>query len=348
MRHALRLTPVVRISRGVFVTLCSLALCTSAAVASPAHPRNPDSDPLDGHRLVNILDDVLEFWSQAKGSSLRRARRLWIETVEKKYPEYFEQAIYRDAGPSERWAMLAEFLLQLPHRIEAMRRLNDGINERVIEAVAAFKWRFPEYRQRTDIYIGVSFLRFDGSVRPVGNDIGVPDTLCLGADVLASYGSEELPIAITHELFHLYHFGFLMRENYELMLTPHMPLMVEGLAVAATEAVYPSHSAETYLHFSKEQLQLQRDRLEVSSDEFLELIFDGADPEDYAGWFITVPGEKMPPRGGYLLGYEVVRRLLGRYSFEELVRLDTEELRELAEEELIGLIRGRLVLATLD
>ncbi|HEU4389577.1 MAG TPA: DUF2268 domain-containing putative Zn-dependent protease [Blastocatellia bacterium] len=295
-----------------------------------------------------MVDDVLEFWSRARGMSLKRARVIWIETVEKKYPEYFEQAIYRDAGPSERWVMLSEFLLQLSQRIEALRRFNYGINDRVMEAVASFRTRFPEYKQQTDIYIGVSFSRFDGSVRPVGNLDDVPDTLCLGADVLASYGPEELQFAITHELFHLYHFGFLLRENHNLVLSPHIPLMIEGMAVAGTEAIYPSHAVETYLHFSKEQLQSQRDRLEVSSDEFLELILDSAESENYAGWFATIPGEQMPPRGGYLLGYEVVKRLLGRYSFEELVRLDSTDLRELAEEELIGLARGRIVLTALD
>jgi hypothetical protein len=324
-------------------------LSISAATAAPVHPRYPDGDLLDGHRVVNVLDDVLEFWAQARGSTLKQARRIWIETIEKKYPAYFEQAIYRDVEPPERWAMLGEFLLQLPQRIEAMRRLNYGIEEHVLEAVAAFKWRFPEYRQRADIYVGVSFAMYDGSVRPVGNEDGVPDTLCLGADVLASYATAETQIAITHELFHLYHFGFLLRESQPPMFSaPHMPLMIEGLAVAATEAVHPTHPAETYLHFSKEQLQSQRDRLETSSDEFLELMFARSGPEDYAGWFVNMPGETTSSRGGYLLGYEVVKRLLGRYSFEDLVRFDAGQLRELAEEELMAIALGPIFLATAE
>jgi hypothetical protein len=263
--------------------------------------------------------------------------------VEDKHRDYFERAVYRSLNSDQRRALLDDFLLRLPGRIEGMRRFNEKAVDRLMDGLLAFKWRFPEYRQRTDVYLGVSLFRFDGSVRPVQNDAGIPDTLCLGIEVLAGYSEEQIQIAIVHELFHLYHFGFLFRQAPMVALfTPHMPLMVEGLAVAATEAVYPGRSPELYLHFDREQFAIQQEDLRKNSMAFLDIMLSLATPEKYEPWFTTSPG--APPRGGYLLGYEVAKRLGAAYSFQEIVRMTTRQLREHAEEQLAAIATDRVLL----
>ena len=177
------------------------------------------------------------------------------------------------------------------------------------------------------------------------NDEGIPDTLCLGAEVLAEYPVEQTQIAITHEFFHLYHFNFLF-ENPSLaqIRTAHIPLIVEGLAVAGAEAVYPNQAETTYLHFSEKEWLGQKEELAVNSRKFLELLKDGATPDQYEPWFSGRPSENVPQRGGYLLGYEVAHRMLAMFPFEQIIRMTPVQLREHVEEQLAAIAADRVLL----
>src|SRR6185369_1839718 len=145
------------------------------------------------------------------------------------------RAVYRTSDPAARQAMLDEFLIRVPSQVEAIREFNRSISDvgtsPLIEAVIFFMMRFREYHQQRDIYIGLSMFRFDGAVRPVQNEAGVPDTLCIGSEVLSGYTREQIKIAIAHEFFHLYHFGFLFQQTEQVLpavfRTAHIPLMIE-------------------------------------------------------------------------------------------------------------------------
>jgi uncharacterized protein YjaZ len=337
------------LGKAVFIVAITLLLGASA-LARP-QSSNDQSDPLlDGHKIVNVVDDFLIFWEQAKGKKLRTQRRLWNRLVENKHHDYFERAVYNNATFEERRIMLNQFLMQIPAKINALREFNKTAVSEIHTAMMNFKARFPEYRQQRDIYLGLSLSLFDGSVRPVQNYEGIPDTLCLGADVLAEYSFGQTQIAMVHEFFHLYHFNFLF-ENPSLaqIRTAHIPLLVEGLAVAGVEAVYPYEPETAYLHYSDKELTAQKENLAANSRKFLEILKEGALPEKYEQWFTGMPSEEVPHRGGYLLGYEVAHRMLMMFSFEEIVRMTPVELREHVEEQLAALAADRvLLMATND
>ena len=194
--------------RKVALLVAAVILLGSSALARP-QSQNEAPDPLlEGHKIVNIVDDFLNFWEQAKGKKLRLQRQLWLRLVEGKHQDYFERAVYNNAGWDERRQLLDQFLKQAPAKMNALREFNKTAVGDIRAALMNFKARFPEYHQQRDIYLGLSLLTFDGSVRPLQNYEGIPDTLCLGADVLADYSFEQLQIAIAHEFFHLYHFNF--------------------------------------------------------------------------------------------------------------------------------------------
>jgi Predicted Zn-dependent protease (DUF2268) len=288
----------------------------------------------------------------AKDETPRRQRRLWKELVEDKHRDYFDRAVYRTADPGARRTMLDEFLLRVPSQVEAIREFNRSISDvatsPLIEAVIFFKIRFREYHQQGDIYIGLSLFRFDGAVRPVQNENGVPDTLCLGADVLSSYSREQIRITIAHEFFHLYHFGYLFQDSDEVspdeFRTGHIQLMIEGMAAAGAEEVFPYESRENYLHFATDELAAQESDLALNAGQFLDLIREGAPPEQYGQWFTSSHDSEVPPRGGYLLGYEVAKRVLSSVGLEQMVRMTPAELREHAEEQLADMANERLLL----
>src|SRR5215471_1428331 len=218
---------------------------------------------LDNQHVINIVDDFLLFWDEAKDEPLRTQRRLWRRMVENKHRDYFERAVYRTKDPAVRREMLDDFLIRVPSQVDAIREFNRSITDLatspLIQAYILFKARFREYKQDGDLYIGLSMYRFDGAVRPVQNDEGEPDTLCLGAEVLSGYSREQISIVLVHEFFHLYHFSFLFKDVDEIptseFSTAHIPLMVEGMAVAAAEEVFPYYSREVYLHFDSGELE---------------------------------------------------------------------------------------------
>jgi hypothetical protein len=297
---------------------------------------------LDNHRVINIVDDFLVFWDQAKDKTPSVQRRLWKRLVENKHADYFDRAVYRTTDPKIRRAMLDEFLIRVPSQVEAIREFNknisDLVNSPLLEAVIFFKARFHEYQQQGDIYIGLSMFRFDGAIRAVQNDAGIPDTLCLGAEVLSSYSHEQIRVAVAHEFFHLYHFGFLFQEPALAdFRTAHMPLMIEGMAIAGAEEVFPYQSREMYLHFATEDLAAQQHDLAQNAAQYLALIRASALSEQYGQWFTKNHLSEAPSRGGYLLGYEVTKRVMAAYGLEQMVRMTPAELREHAEEQLAAM-----------
>ncbi|MFY9607655.1 MAG: hypothetical protein WAU45_03465 [Blastocatellia bacterium] len=305
-------------------------------------------DRLLGHRVINIVDDFLLFWDLAKDKPLRTQRRIWMRRVESKHRDYFERAVYRGADPAQRRAMLNEFLIRVPERVEAIRELNRTVTNRLIEALVTFRdLRFREYKHQQDVYIGLSLFKFDGAVRPVRNDQGIPDTLCLGAEVLARYTPEQVRMAIIHEFFHLYHFGFLFQHpglSSEDFRTAHIPLLIEGLAVAGAEEAYSGQSRAAYVHLSKDEFSKQEQELASNAARFLDLIRWSAPPDQYERWFTQSYEEQIPPRGGYLLGAEVAKRMKAGYTFEQMVRMSPAELRSHAEEQLAAMSGYRILM----
>lgn len=301
---------------------------------------------LEGPRVVNIVDDFLLFYDAAKGKTLRRQRRLWKQMVESKHQNYFDRAVYRNADPAERRAMLNEFLIRVPFHVEAIRQFNQVFSDYFVEALVSFKYyRFREYRQQHDIYLGLSLFGFDGSVRPLHNDLGIPDTLCLGAEVLADYTPEQVKVTIAHEFFHLYHFSFLFQHpSLSEIRSAHMALMIEGMAVAGTEEAIPFKDRPLYLHFSDEDFVAQTEELSLSSERYLALMRGDAPPAEYEKWFTNEAWDRVPPRGGYLLGYELTRRIMAIFTLEQMVRMSPAQLREHAEEQLSAMAGEQLML----
>ncbi len=336
-----------------FIATLAVVLCLDQGTPAdvpfdrPALERSA-LEKLLSHKVINIVDDFLLFWDLAKDKPPKTQRRIWMRVVESKHRDYFERAVYRGADLAQRRAMLNEFLIRVPERVEAIRELNRTISNRLIEALVNFRdLRFREYRHQHDVYIGLSFFKFDGAVRPVHNDKGIPDTLCLGAEMLARYTPEQVRMTIIHEFFHLYHFGFLFQQpglSSEEFRMAHIPLLIEGLAVAGAEEAYAGQPRAVYLHFSEDEFSKQEQALASNAARFLDLIRFSALPDKYESWFTQSYEEQFPSRGGYLLGAEVAKRMKTGYTLEQIVRMSPAELRTHAEEHLAAMSGYRVLM----
>lgn len=330
------------------IVLCLAQLTPADVPFDRAALERSALERLLSHKVINIVDDFLIFWDLAKDKPLSTQRRIWRRVVEAKHRAYFERALYRGATPAQRRAMLDEFLIRVPERVDAIRELNRTVTNRLIEALVNFRdGRFREYRHQQDVYIGLSFFKFDGAVRPVRNDKGIPDTLCLGAEVLARYTPEQVRMTMIHEFFHLYHFGFLFKHeglSSDDFRTAHIPLLVEGLAVAGAEQAYGGQPRAVYLHFTEGEFSRQEKELASNAARFLDLIRWSAPPEQYERWFTQSYDEQIPARGGYLLGAEVAKRMMAGYTLEQMVRMSPAELRTHAEEQLAEMSGYRVLM----
>ena len=348
-----------------FVIISALALCLPLTqVRVLARPGESSAGAtitlqsealLDGRNIVNILDDFDTFWEAAKGKNIRRQRALWARMVESKYPDYFNKAVYRNADPDTRRAMLDAFLQAIPSHVDAIRDFNKRAAQSIMDGVADFEAHFPDYQQQRDVYIGLSLFTFDAAVRPVSNDLGVLDTLCLGADVLSSYSPAQLKITVVHELFHLYNFKYLFGGVYHLapgglifqqevmnrLIPAYVPLMVEGMAVAASEQIYPGQPPSMYLHLSADELAEQQDDISQNALFFLNMMKVGALPNQYEPWF-SGELEGIPHRGGYFLGYEVIKRALALTTLEKIARMTPAQLGLQAESQLSAMVTDKL------
>jgi hypothetical protein len=123
-----------------------------------------------------------------------------------------------------------------------------------------------------------------------------------------------------------------------------MPLMIEGMAVAASEWMYPNMPNEVYLHFTGSQFMDQKQNLRNNSAEFLDMVLSGAPPDRYEPWFAG-NGPLAPARGGYMLGQEVVRRMMGAYTLPQMVLMKPAELRDHAQRHLAEMAGVRVMIA---
>jgi hypothetical protein len=109
------------------------------------------------------------------------------------------------------------------------------------------------------------------------------------------------------------------------------------MAIAGAEEVFPYQSRETYLHFESKELEAQQQEIAQNAANYLNLIRAGAPPEEYEQWFTRSHVNDAPSRGGYLLGYEVTRRVMAGYGLEQMVRMTPAELGEHAVEQLAAM-----------
>src|SRR5215470_6039576 len=117
--------------KSLFLILTALFLLSAPAFGRPRNPLSQADAMLDGQRIINIVDDFLTFWDQAKGKKLRAQRKLFKALVEANHHDYFERAIYRNASEQERRAMLDQFLTQVSPHIAAIRQFNRTVEDEV-------------------------------------------------------------------------------------------------------------------------------------------------------------------------------------------------------------------------
>jgi len=171
--------------------------------------------------------------------------------------------------------------------------------------IARFRRSFPDLRCDFPIYLTISLGQLDGAGRVVD---GHP-ALVLGVDTIARLDRPDaLPVFVSHELFHRYHFAAAGFSDDDGDRQPiWRTLWAEGLATYVSARLNPDRPLS-------DALMLPTDLAERAAPLTPRLAQelehgDAPDPALYAEYFLygsaSAAAAGLPSRAGYYIGYRV-------------------------------------------
>ena len=311
-------------------------------------PAFPSSLAAEHPVINNLAAEVFLYWERVKNLSPEEKYKAWMETIESKHADFYENVIYGGLGgradEATKRAMVEKFLAALPDSIDRLRACAASMEKEIREIHQLLRQSFPGYPAGPEYYLAISLGTSDGGVRPLNHRF-----ICFfGVDVASEIKTEVRRRAlITHESFHLYQLSWLMPKimsKYGATSMPELiskmgvgPMMfIEGQAVRATEKVYPQ--AGLYAVYEKLIPDIQK-----KMPQLVDGLIAGKDAmslEIYKKYFLD-PNEDsfVPEKSAYYLGYLIVKRLEKETPLEKMFEWDLETLKQKMIDGLVWLER---------
>lgn len=274
--------------------------------------------------VVDLTDDFGRAWEATtalpdaeKANALRSA---FAETAPGLYGPPGAPDAARDAA-------ILNALRTYPQRRGDIERVSSRFNGIFAPAVDSFEAAFGPMRGYPPIYLVHSLGGFDGAMRSLN---GRPHLL-FGADMIAVlHKDEDLRPLFHHELFHLYH-------QARLGPCPQVwcSLWREGLATYVAARLNPGATDATLLLEIPVPL-----RPAVAANRQLAVCaivqrLGSTGRADHAPLFgMTRLSPDLPPRFGYVVGYEVAEKLARTRTLEQLASLPQADVRPLIQASL--------------
>ena len=282
----------------------------------------------DSYRIINVADDFLAYYQAGQGKSPDEQAGLWDSMLESKYPDFFQDALYRRKTGADRdrykQSCINRFWEEISPHMDRIARLNQGAEKRIRTMVAEFQKHLPGFKPQTDFFITISF-----SFRGKAVTVGGRDVMAVGLEFFEDPGSPQFEITLAHELFHLYHFQFFNAGG-----GLYRSLWAEGLATHASAVVVPGHRFSTYLGFPVEKMNQCHDLLPLlagdlrkhmgDNDHRLQRLYFGAEPND----------TKVPPEAGYYVGLVIMDNLAKTIPLDDMARMPAKQVFAVLEGEL--------------
>jgi uncharacterized protein YjaZ len=271
-------------------------------------------------RVLDAYSDVVQVARATARSSSADQIGAFKTSILAAHPELYAAAVL-DVSPGAR--MDAKIIAAL-----AAARAQRGADElmRVLRAdldaaVAAFA-RFADFRCDFPVYLMDALGQLDGAGRIVGGR----RALVLGIDVLLQERTAiSLPVFVTHELFHRYHY---QAAGFSDDLGQRQPiwkvLWAEGLATYASEVLTQGATRRDALMLPPDLEQRAAPMLPLLAAQLLQHL-DQTDANVFTTYFTygneSVARRGLPWRSGYYVGYRVAEQLALRHPIEELPHL---------------------------
>jgi len=311
-------TKARRLIRFLLICLASIYPCLNAKA-------------VDNLIVYDLIPDLYGFLRTAPEGRESRAK-LFAEVIIRPHPEIYgrTQIFKTDIGTLE------QYLDALDTYLPAIEQIHRRFEEQRASIQAKFLGAFPDFDSaRARVYLMLSLFRFDGKI-PHDN----PRMLLLGLDGLAKFHGADvrLPVILSHELFHIYHFQVnpLPRDVDQIEL--YRLIWQEGLATYVSQVLNPDASLADVL---------LDPRLAEEGPQFVPMLarnlmaqLESRDDATTARYLAYQRGGWIPARMGYLIGYQIARRTAATHQLTELARLRGHALLNLVREEMQALADG--------
>ena len=311
-------TKARRLIRFLLICLASIYPCLNAKA-------------VDNLIVYDLIPNLYGFLRIAPEGREGRAK-LFAEVIIRPHPEIYgrTQIFKTDIGTLE------QYLDGLDTYLPAIEQIHRRFEEQRASIQAKFLGAFPDFDSaRARVYLMLSLFRFDGKI-PHDN----PRMLLLGLDGLAKFHGADvrLPVILSHELFHIYHFQVnpLPRDVDQIEL--YRLIWQEGLATYVSQVLNPDASLADVL---------LDPRLAEEGPQFVPMLarnlmaqLESRDDATTARYLAYQRGGWIPARMGYLIGYQIARRTAATHQLTELARLRGHALLNLVREEMQALADG--------
>jgi hypothetical protein len=281
--------------------------------------------------VCDLIPDLFNFLRIAPKEKEGRAK-LFAQLMIRPHPEIYgrSQIFKTDIGTLE------QYLDGLHSYLPAIEHIHRRFEEQRASIQARFLNAFPDFdSSRARVYLMLSLFRFDGKI-PHDN----PRMLLLGLDGLAKFHGTgaRLPVILSHELFHVYHFQVnpLPRDVDQVEL--YRLIWQEGLATYVSQVLNPDASLADVL--LDPQLAEEGPRFVPMLARSLFAQLESTDDATTARYLSYRRGGQIPARMGYLIGYEIARKTAATHQISELARLRGHALLNLVRREIESLAAG--------
>jgi hypothetical protein len=300
-------------------------------------------------RIVSFMPAFFEFWEKAKDEPLDKKMALWDSLFESRYSDFYREVIYQGFNPEDfskiREGKLSAFLSSLKAEDVQKMKAREGEIQRLIpEAVRELLKLLPEEKGTTTHYLIPSLNTSTGAARPYHGEM----IIFYGLELLGQVENPEaLKADIAHETFHVLHYRRIAPSVFQ-KAGPKADMFtaigkdaliflafLEGLAVQATEKVYPGAHRPGII---EKNIPKYEQNFAALAEMFL------ADSENFTFqkyqkyFFDPYEDPIVPNKFGYWLGYKAVQGLAQTHSLQEMINWTPENAKKLVREEILKLL----------
>jgi len=286
----------------------------------------PGALAIQSPQIIDLIPRDLGVLAASSGDTGSRAERFSREVLQA-HPEVYQRLWHVDP------ATVKAYVGKAPEYLASIRKLHARFVDEEPAILGRFCQAFPDFAPaQAKIYLMLSLFRFDAKI-PSEH----PDSLLIGLDGLARFHGADapLPVILSHEFFHLYHFQVnpLPKNPDELPL--YRLLWQEGLAVYVSQQLNIGASLADVL--LDPRLASEGPATIPNEAKRLLTCLESREDDVAAHFLAKTENGEVPGRIGYLIGYQIASRLAQKRPISDLARLRDPALRFAFRRELYRL-----------
>lgn len=293
------------------VRLLAAACVLQMLLVSPARAACP---------IVDVFAEFLDAAAGAPASS-DASIALFHRAILSRHPELYTPDVL-GLAPGAALDRLIPPAMTRAKSDPAWRAMHVRLRAEIPRIAALFRTRFPNFRCDFPVYLVPSFGALDGAGRVVA---GRP-ALVIGVDAVAEYETaDQIPVFVTHELFHRYHdqaAGFSDDPGERQPLWG--ALWAEGLATYVSARLNPTRPLADALLLPRDLEARARPMLPAIGADLVPRL-EAVDPAAFRRYFTygnaDAQARGLPWRSGYYLGYRVAADLARSHDLPALAKL---------------------------